>query len=126
MSRSLQPKPAPPFPAIAELARRFSGAGGKRIPITEETADLVSRALRAYADMTSWPRDDDFYFYRVEAWDASEKHSEMLAKCCNSSIARAAFESAKAQRPTSVLTLRKGAHLIERHRPASGDAICPR
>jgi hypothetical protein len=107
----------PSFAAVAALARRFGGAGGKRIPITEDTADLVSRALLAYADMTVNRRDDDFSFYKIEAWDAAEKHSEMLAKCCNSAIALAAFESAKAERPRSVLTLRKGAHLMQRHRP---------
>jgi hypothetical protein len=122
MSRSLPSKPVPSFATVAALARRFGGAGGKRIPITEDTADLVSRALLAYADMTVNRRDDDFSFYKIEAWDAAEKHSEMLAKCCNSSIAKAAFECAIAERPRSVLTLRKGAHLMLRHRPGERGA----
>jgi hypothetical protein len=117
MSRPRQPKPMPPLTAVVGLSQRFSTAGGKRILITDDTADLVSRALLAYADMTSNRRDDDFSFFKIEPWDAAENHSELLSKCCNSSIARAAFESAKAERPKSVLTLRKGAHLMQRHRP---------
>lgn len=117
MSRTRQPKPVPPFAAVVALSQRFSGAGGKRIEISDDTADLVSRALMAYADMTSARRDDDFNFYRIEAWDALESHAELIAKCCNSSIAVAAFETAMAERPKSVLTLRKGAHLMRRHKP---------
>jgi hypothetical protein len=122
MSKSRQPKPVPPFTAVVGLSQRFSAAGGKRILITYDTAELVSRALLAYADMTANRRDDDFNFYKIEAWDAAENHSELLAKCCNSSIALAAFESAKAERPRSVLTLRKGAHLMQRHRPEKRSA----
>lgn len=107
----------PPLPAVVGLSQRFSAAGGKRILITEDTADLVSRAILAYADMTCNRRDDDFNFYRIEAWDAAENHSELIARCCNSAVATAAFESAKAERPKSIVTLRKGAHLMQRHRP---------
>ncbi len=124
MVRTRQPKPVPPFAAVAALSQRFRGAGGKRILITEDTADLVSRALLAYADMTATRRDDDFNFYRMEAWDALETHSEMLAKCCNSSIALVAFESAKGERPRASLHCARG-HILCTSPTGFGDPLMP-
>jgi hypothetical protein len=106
---------------VAALAIRFRSAGGRRILVSEETAALVAHALETYADIAAHRRDDDFNPFLVEAWDEMEKFSEVIAKCCNAGIADAAFNCAIVERPKSIVTLRKGAHLMRRRRPSPAD-----
>jgi hypothetical protein len=67
---------------------------------------------------------DERFPFAVEQWSLDDLHiEEVMARCRNSSVARAAFKAAIEQRPKSLLYLRNGTHVLEKYEPPQSNLI---
>jgi hypothetical protein len=96
---------------IADRAYR-----GRKVVLTPATAAHVAHSMMAAQRASSEER----FPFAIEQWSEDDAHlEEVMAKCRNSSVARAAFKAAVEQRPKSRIYLRNGVHVLEKYEPPS-------
>ena len=95
--------------AIQLLAERFRQAGGKRILMTDDSAQIIAHALRTYTHLIRSSAEREMPF-SVEWWTLDGSSIEqVLVRATHGLIARAAYEKACAEMPNARIALRNGA-----------------
>ena len=119
---SLAPRPYD----LTVLAARLEAVTVKtQIVVLPETAQVMARALRVYADLIGTPSEERGTF-SVDVWTREGGLCETIARAGNMEVARAAFLEARKHRPTHVITLRQGIRVIVEHAPDPPDTSTPR
>ncbi|WP_158810268.1 hypothetical protein [Beijerinckia sp. L45] len=107
---------------LQALAKRFGATDAtRRLTLTPETQQLVSRALSFYADVTAYPRDEANF--TIDVWSKEGGIIETMARTSGMLVARAAFEQACKERLGFRVTLRQGIRLVETREARPADPL---
>jgi hypothetical protein len=120
MRRDQKPILTKPYD-VQTLAERFARAyAPRRITLTPETAQAVSRALQFFADVLANPRDEANF--TVDVWCTEGGIFDTMARASGAKVARAAFDHACSERLGYRVTLRQGIRVVSVREAAAGRA----